>query len=152
MAHGRGKARRLTYDGGRAGMVRLSLYPSMSRLFGVNNVHRSPFTVHRSPFTVHRSPFGVRRSGGGRKPFSAPNLRPAPSRDSTAVFVLPRSGPGSSLAKDPRSISHVPTEGGVGVVAAGGQCCRASVLSPKYEVFCCDQNGPPARRSEPDWR
>jgi hypothetical protein len=27
-----------------------------------------------------------------------------------------------------------------------------SVLSPKYEVFCCDQNGPPARRSEPDWR
>src|SRR6202790_4861912 len=29
---------------------------------------------------------------------------------------------------------------------------RASVLSPKYEVFCCDQNGPPARRSEPDWR
>ena len=23
---------------------------------------------------------------------------------------------------------------------------------PKYEVFCCDQNGPPARRSEPDWR
>jgi hypothetical protein len=26
------------------------------------------------------------------------------------------------------------------------------VLSPKYEVFCCDQNGPPARRSEPDWR
>src|SRR3984957_10794978 len=28
----------------------------------------------------------------------------------------------------------------------------ASVLSPKYEVFCCDQNGPPARRSEPDWR
>src|SRR6202035_5838775 len=28
----------------------------------------------------------------------------------------------------------------------------ASVLSPKYEVFCCDQNGPPARRSEPDGR
>ena len=28
----------------------------------------------------------------------------------------------------------------------------ASVLSPKYDVFCCDQNGPPARRSEPDWR
>src|ERR1700722_8839908 len=28
----------------------------------------------------------------------------------------------------------------------------ASVLSPKYEVFCCDQNGPPARRSETDWR
>src|SRR5580700_4663986 len=28
----------------------------------------------------------------------------------------------------------------------------ASVLSPKYEVFCCDQNGPPARRSELDWR
>src|ERR1700722_6378557 len=28
----------------------------------------------------------------------------------------------------------------------------ASVLSPKYEVFCCDQNGPPARRAEPDWR
>jgi hypothetical protein len=27
-----------------------------------------------------------------------------------------------------------------------------SVLSPKYEVFCCDQSGPPARRSEPDWR
>src|SRR6202021_562014 len=27
-----------------------------------------------------------------------------------------------------------------------------SVLSPKYEVFCCDQNGPPRRRSEPDWR
>src|ERR1700722_19152156 len=26
-----------------------------------------------------------------------------------------------------------------------------SALSPKYEVFCCDQNGPPARRSEPDW-
>src|ERR1700750_2379448 len=25
---------------------------------------------------------------------------------------------------------------------------RASVLSPKYEVFCCDQNGPPARRKE----
>src|SRR6202035_2087214 len=25
---------------------------------------------------------------------------------------------------------------------------RASVLSPKYEVFCCDQNGPPARREE----
>src|ERR1700748_1520896 len=24
----------------------------------------------------------------------------------------------------------------------------ASVLSPKYEVFCCDQNGPPARRKE----
>ena len=23
-----------------------------------------------------------------------------------------------------------------------------SVLSPKYEVFCCDQNGPPARRGE----
>src|ERR1700686_5104113 len=22
------------------------------------------------------------------------------------------------------------------------------VLSPKYEVFCCDQNGPPARREE----
>src|SRR5580693_9879158 len=61
MAHGRGKARRLTYDGGRAGMVRLSLYPSMSRLFGVNNVHRSPFTVHRSPFTVHRSAFRRRK-------------------------------------------------------------------------------------------
>src|ERR1700722_15506349 len=29
---------------------------------------------------------------------------------------------------------------------------QTSVLSPKYEVFCCDQNGPPARRSEPDWR
>ena len=28
----------------------------------------------------------------------------------------------------------------------------ASLLSPKYEVFRCDQNGPPARRSEPDWR
>jgi hypothetical protein len=28
----------------------------------------------------------------------------------------------------------------------------ASVLSPKYEVFCCDQNEPPARRSEPDRR
>src|SRR6266404_2021593 len=27
-----------------------------------------------------------------------------------------------------------------------------SVLSPKYEVFCCDQNGPPAKRSEPDGR
>src|ERR1700736_4159026 len=25
---------------------------------------------------------------------------------------------------------------------------RASVLSPKYEVFCCDQNGPSARREE----
>src|ERR1700730_11214505 len=25
---------------------------------------------------------------------------------------------------------------------------NASVLSPKYEVFCCDQNGPPARREE----
>src|SRR6202795_4058091 len=25
---------------------------------------------------------------------------------------------------------------------------RSSVLSPKYEVFCCDQNGPPARREE----
>src|SRR5258707_15008075 len=25
---------------------------------------------------------------------------------------------------------------------------RASVLSQKYEVFCCDQNGPPARREE----
>ena len=25
---------------------------------------------------------------------------------------------------------------------------QASVLSPKYEVFCCDQNGPPARREE----
>jgi len=25
---------------------------------------------------------------------------------------------------------------------------RASVLSPKYDVFCCDQNGPPARREE----
>src|SRR6202047_1341391 len=25
---------------------------------------------------------------------------------------------------------------------------RTSVLSPKYEVFCCDQNGPPARREE----
>src|ERR1700687_6041290 len=24
----------------------------------------------------------------------------------------------------------------------------ASVLSPKYEVFCCDQNGPSARRKE----
>jgi hypothetical protein len=24
----------------------------------------------------------------------------------------------------------------------------ASVLSPKYEVYCCDQNGPPARREE----
>jgi hypothetical protein len=23
-----------------------------------------------------------------------------------------------------------------------------SVLSPKYEVFCCNQNGPPARREE----
>ena len=22
------------------------------------------------------------------------------------------------------------------------------VLSPKYEVFCCDENGPPARREE----
>src|SRR6202140_3211745 len=31
-------------------------------------------------------------------------------------------------------------------------CSCSSVLSPKYEVFCCDQNGPPARRSEPDWR
>src|ERR1700748_3141154 len=29
--------------------------------------------------------------------------------------------------------------------------CRpdnASVPSPKYEVYCCDQNGPPARREE----
>ena len=25
---------------------------------------------------------------------------------------------------------------------------NASVLFPKYEVFCCDQNGPPARREE----
>jgi hypothetical protein len=25
---------------------------------------------------------------------------------------------------------------------------HASVLSPKYEVLCCDQNGPPARREE----
>src|SRR5580704_10124275 len=25
---------------------------------------------------------------------------------------------------------------------------RTSVLSPKYEVFCCVQNGPPARREE----
>jgi hypothetical protein len=25
---------------------------------------------------------------------------------------------------------------------------RLSVLSPKYEVLCCDQNGPPARREE----
>src|ERR1700758_3391930 len=25
---------------------------------------------------------------------------------------------------------------------------RPSVLSPKYEVFCCGQNGPPARRKE----
>src|ERR1700726_3786232 len=25
---------------------------------------------------------------------------------------------------------------------------RTSVLSPKYEVYCCDQNGPPARREE----
>jgi hypothetical protein len=25
---------------------------------------------------------------------------------------------------------------------------ETSVLSPKYEVFCCDQNGPPARREE----
>src|ERR1700688_2714292 len=28
----------------------------------------------------------------------------------------------------------------------------SSVLPPKYGVFCCDQNGPPAKRSEPDWR
>ena len=27
-------------------------------------------------------------------------------------------------------------------------CRPTSVLSPKYEVFCCDQNGPPARREE----
>src|ERR1700682_436815 len=26
--------------------------------------------------------------------------------------------------------------------------CAPSVLSPKYEVFCCDQNGPSARREE----
>ena len=25
---------------------------------------------------------------------------------------------------------------------------RSSVLSPKYEVYCCVQNGPPARREE----
>src|SRR5271165_1132441 len=25
---------------------------------------------------------------------------------------------------------------------------RTSVLSPKYEVYCCDQNGPSARREE----
>src|ERR1700749_2961674 len=25
---------------------------------------------------------------------------------------------------------------------------NTSVLSPKYAVFCCDQNGPPARRKE----
>jgi hypothetical protein len=25
---------------------------------------------------------------------------------------------------------------------------RPSALSPKYEVLCCDQNGPPARREE----
>src|SRR5258705_13740336 len=34
----------------------------------------------------------------------------------------------------------------------GASCCRRtwpfSVLSPKYEVFCCDQNGPPGRREE----
>src|SRR5882757_7675201 len=29
-----------------------------------------------------------------------------------------------------------------------GQAKDSSVLSPKYEVFCCDQNGPPARREE----
>src|SRR5580692_3836760 len=28
------------------------------------------------------------------------------------------------------------------------QCSHPSVLSPKYEVFCSDQNGPPARREE----
>jgi hypothetical protein len=83
MAHGRGKARRLTYDGGRAGMVRLSLYPSMSRLFGVNNVHRSPFTVHRSPFTVHRSAFGVPAAEGNRFPLRTYGQR--------RVATLPRS-------------------------------------------------------------
>src|ERR1700692_3795459 len=33
------------------------------------------------------------------------------------------------------------------VALANGACCP-NVLSPKYEVFCCDQNGPPARREE----
>src|ERR1700748_2086751 len=28
------------------------------------------------------------------------------------------------------------------------ESATTSVLSPKYEVFCCDQNGPPARRKE----
>jgi hypothetical protein len=27
-----------------------------------------------------------------------------------------------------------------------------TVLSRNKHLFCCDQNGPPARRSEPDWR
>src|SRR6202140_3836231 len=31
---------------------------------------------------------------------------------------------------------------------SGRKSRRSSVLSPKYEVFCCDQNGPPARREE----
>ena len=31
---------------------------------------------------------------------------------------------------------------------AGQKNNRPSVLSPKYEVLCCDQNGPPARREE----
>ena len=38
------------------------------------------------------------------------------------------------------------------LVRYGSQRIRSSltlsVLSPKYEVFCCDQNGPPARREE----
>src|SRR6202040_2688051 len=37
-------------------------------------------------------------------------------------------------------------------VPPGHFATGSSVLSPKYEVFYCDQNGPPARRSEPDWR
>jgi hypothetical protein len=43
-------------------------------------------------------------------------------------------------------------EGRISVRDFGFADCRPSVLSPKHEVFCCDQNGPPARRSEPDWR
>ena len=90
MAHGRGKARRLTYDGGRAGMVRLSLYPSMPRLFGVNNVHRSPFTVHRSPFGVpaaegNRFPL---RTYGQRRVATLPRSSSYPDRG--LAQVLPR--------------------------------------------------------------
>jgi hypothetical protein len=34
------------------------------------------------------------------------------------------------------------------LVAKAQAVGRASVLSPKYEVLCCDQNGPPARSEE----